>query len=116
MSITVLLFVVIGILGLCLVSGMRIALALAPSGFVGFYLLNGWDVGMSTFGALPIASGSKFTLLVIPMFIVLGIAAQKANLAEGAYRLLGWLLRGVPGGLAVATLTACAAFAAVSGS
>lgn len=116
MSTTVLLFVVIGILALCLVSGMRIALALALSGFAGFYLLNGWDVGMSTFGALPIASGSKFTLLVIPMFIVLGIAAQKANLAEGAYRLLGWLLRGVPGGLAVATLTACAAFAAVSGS
>lgn len=116
MSITVLLLVVLGLLALCLVSGMRIALALALSGFVGFYLLNGWDVGMSTLGALPIASGSKFTLLVIPMFIVLGIAAQKANLAEGAYRLLGWLLRGVPGGLAVATLTACAAFAAVSGS
>lgn len=116
MSTTALLLIVIAVLALCLISGMRIALALVLTGFFGFYLLNGWDVGMSTLGALPIASGSKFTLLVIPMFVLLGIAAQKANLAEGAYRLLGWLLRGIPGGLAVATLTACACFAAVSGS
>lgn len=94
---------------------MRIALALALSGFVGFYLLGGWDVAMATFGAIPIGTVS-FTLLVIPMFILMGIAAQKANLAEGAYRLLGYLLRGVPGGLALATLTAAAAFSAVSGS
>lgn len=116
MSTTVLLLIVTGTLALGLVSGMRIALSLALSGFVGFYLIGGWDVAMATFGSLPIDSGSKFTLIVIPMFILLGIAAQKANLAEGAYRLMGWLLRGVPGGLALATLTACAAFAAVSGS
>lgn len=116
MSTEVLLLLTTGLLIGLLVTGMRIALALALSGFVGFYLLSGFDVGMSTFGALPIASGSKFTLLVIPMFVLLGIAAQKANLAEGAYRLMGHLLRGIPGGLAIATLTACAAFAAVSGS
>lgn len=115
MSTTVLLLIVIGLLLICLASGMRIALGLALSGFVGFYLLGGWDVAMATFGALPIGSIS-FTLLVIPMFILLGIAAQKANLAVGAYQLLGYLLRGVPGGLAIATLTAAAAFAAVSGS
>lgn len=115
MSTTVLLLIVVGLLMLSLLSGMRIALALALSGFVGFYLLGGWDVAISTFGALPIESVS-FTLLVIPMFILLGIAAQKANLAVGGYQLLGYLLRGVPGGLAVATLTAAAAFAAVSGS
>lgn len=116
MSTSVLLILVLALLGVCLASGMRIALALALSGFVGFYLLNGWDVGMSVLGTLPISSGSKFTLLVIPMFILLGIAAQKANLATAAYQLLGWLLRGLPGGLAIATLTACACFAAVSGS
>ncbi|EHK82476.1 TRAP transporter large permease [Saccharomonospora azurea] len=116
MSTTVLLLVVTGTLGVCLALGMRIALALALSGFLGFYLLDGWDVGMATLASLPIANGSKFTLLVIPMFILLGIAAQKANLAEGAYKFLGWLLRSLPGGLAVATLAACSAFAAVSGS
>ena len=103
-------------LGACLLSGMRIALALTLSGFVGFLLLDGFDVGMSVLGTLPINTTSKFTLLVIPMFILLGIAAQKANLATAAYQLLGWLMRGIPGGLALATLTACACFAAVSGS
>ncbi|MBB3665524.1 tripartite ATP-independent transporter DctM subunit [Prauserella sediminis] len=116
MSTVELFLVVVGILAGCLLVGMRIALALTFAGFVGYYLLDGWDVGMSTLGALPIESASKFTLLVIPMFVLLGNAAERANLAEGAYRVLGWFLRGLPGGLAVATLTACACFAAVSGS
>ncbi|PXY28941.1 TRAP transporter large permease [Prauserella endophytica] len=116
MGTTELFLVVIAILAVSLLSGMRIALALTFAGFAGYYLLDGWDVGMSTLGALPISSASKFTLLVIPMFVLLGNAAERANLAEGAYRVLGWLLRSLPGGLAVATLTACACFAAVSGS
>ncbi|MFF5986462.1 TRAP transporter large permease [Prauserella flavalba] len=116
MGTTELLLVVVAILAMSLLSGMRIALALTFAGFAGYYLLDGVDVGMSTLGALPISSASKFTLLVIPMFVLLGNAAERANLAEGAYRVLGWLLRSLPGGLAVATLTACACFAAVSGS
>ena len=88
-------------LGACLLSGMRIALALTLSGFVGFLLLDGFDVGMSVLGTLPINTTSKFTLLVIPMFILLGIAAQKANLATAAYQLLGWLMRGIPPALAL---------------
>lgn len=116
MSTIAVLLIAIGLLAVCLISGMRIALALALTGFVGFVLINDWEVAMSAVGALPIASASKFTLLVIPMFILLGAAAQRANLATAAFQLLGWLLRGVPGGLALATLTASAAFAAVSGS
>jgi C4-dicarboxylate transporter DctM subunit len=110
------LIIAVILLALCLVSGMRIALALTLTGFVGFVLINDWDVALSAVGALPIASAAKFTLLVIPMFILLGTAAQRANLATSAFELLGWLLRRVPGGLAVATLLASAAFAAVSGS
>ncbi|ASR37681.1 hypothetical protein BAY61_24765 [Prauserella marina] len=116
MGTTELFLVVIAILAACLFSGMRIALALTFAGFAGYYLISGPDVGMATLGALPISSASKFTLLVIPMFVLLGNAAERANLAEGAYRVLGWFLRSLPGGLAVATLTACACFAAVSGS
>lgn len=116
MSTIVLLFVALGVLALCLISGVRIALALALTGFIGFLLLGDWDVAFSVIGALPIASAEKFTLLVIPMFILLGAAVQRANIAGAAFQLLGWLVRGVPGGIAIATLTACAAFAAVSGS
>jgi C4-dicarboxylate transporter DctM subunit len=116
MGTTELMLVVVGILALGLLSGMRIALALTLSGFAGYYLLSGTEVGMATLEAVPIANAAKFTLLVIPMFVLLGNAAERANLAEGAYRVLGWFLRGLPGGLALATLTACACFAAVSGS
>jgi C4-dicarboxylate transporter, DctM subunit len=41
---------------------------------------------------------------------------KHARIAEEAFAVLGWLLRRIPGGLALATVAACAAFAAVSGS
>lgn len=93
-----------------------IALALAAAGSVGVLLMDGASVTLSTLGRIPFAQASRSSLVIIPMFILMGVAARHARLAEDTFRLLAWLLRKVPGGLAIGTVIACAGFAAVSGS
>ena len=89
MSITVLLLVVIGLLALCLLSGMRIALALALSGFVGFYLLAG-------------VIGSLAQILIDPTSIIPTLGASGAiSGVLGAYLVPTWL--GLLGVAVVAT-------------
>jgi C4-dicarboxylate transporter, DctM subunit len=108
--------VVLATLFVTLVKGVPIAFGLALSGAVGFFFLDGWGVMMSTLARIPLQSASRFSLVVIPMFILMGVAARHARIAEEAFTVLAWWLRKIPGGLALATVIACAGFAAVSGS
>jgi len=109
------LIVLLVLLG-ALVLRVPIALALAAAGGIGVLLLDGASVTLSSLGRIPFAQASRSSLVIIPMFILMGVAARHARLAEEAFRLLAWLLRRVPGGLAIGTVIACAGFAAVSGS
>ena len=116
MSFSLMIVITVLVLAVALAVRMPIALALALSGGVGLWLTDGFDAAMSNFARLPFLQASKYTLIVIPMFILMGVAAKHARIAEEAFSILGWVLRPVPGGLALATVVACAAFAAVSGS
>ena len=53
---------------------------------------------------------------VIPLFIVMGGFAGSSGMTANLYRAFDKWFRRLPGGLAVATIGACAGFAAVSGS
>src|SRR5690606_36866985 len=53
---------------------------------------------------------------IVPMYILVGVFAVFARIAEHVYMVADRLLYRVRGGLGVATITACAGFAAVSGS
>jgi C4-dicarboxylate transporter, DctM subunit len=108
--------IVVVVLLTSLVKGVPIALGLALAGGLGILLLDGFNVMMSTFSRVPFQQASRFSLIVIPMFILMGVAARHARIAEEAFNVLAWVLRRVPGGLALATVLACAGFAAVSGS
>jgi len=62
------------------------------------------------------ASLSEFTLVSIPMFIVMGAAIAASPAGRDLYEALDrWLYR-VPGGLVMSNLGACSIFAALSGS
>jgi len=114
--VTVAVIAVLALLFLGIAARLPIALALALSGGAGLILIDGFTIASASFGRVPIQGAARFTLIVIPMFILMGVAARHARIAEDAFSLLSWLLRKVPGGLALATVAACAAFAAVSGS
>ena len=112
---------IIGLLGLVLLMTllllrMPIGLSMALSGFLGFSILSTFNAGFSMLGLVTYQTASNYTLTVIPLFILMGQFAchsrMGADLYQGIYRWIGFL----PGGLAMATVAACAGFAAVSGS
>ena len=109
---------IIGIVGLIVVlfSGMPVALVMALAGFVGFSFLVSLDAALSLLGKDIFGEASKYSLTVLPMFILMGQFAFFSGTGnrsfESAYKFLGR----VRGGLALATTLACAVFAAVCGS
>ncbi|MDO5676420.1 MAG: TRAP transporter large permease subunit [Propionibacteriaceae bacterium] len=95
---------------------MPVAFALGLSGGVGLLLLRDFSFVTNMMGSIPFDQTSKFTLTIIPMFILMGMFAVKARIAEQVYAVAAHIFRKLPGGLGVATVMACAGFAAVSGS
>ena len=77
---------------------------------------RGLKTAMSSLSGETFEAASNFNLLVIPMFILMGNVAGASGMSKdlftAAYRWIGHFR----GGLASATITACAGFAALSGS
>ncbi len=110
-----------GILILCLllfllVIGTHIGVALGIAGVAGMYLAIGPDAAWAQLAMVPFATTNSFMLAVIPLFILMGAFATQAHLTTDLYKAaFAWLGR-LPGGLAIATTFASAAFGAASGS
>jgi tripartite ATP-independent transporter DctM subunit len=116
MGAEVILGIAVFILLVLLMSSVPVAFALATSGVLGIVLLRGSQITSSTLGTVPYQSTARFTLIVIPMFILMGLLASYGRVAEDTFRVSNRLLRRLPGGLALASIAACAGFGAVSGS
>ncbi len=112
---------VVGLLGLVGLFGllalrMPVGVAMAVVGTIGFGVLNSWPATMAQLGREPYVIASSYELIVIPLFVLMGnlasISGMSRDLYQAAYSWFGhWR-----GGLASATIAACAGFAAVSGS
>lgn len=93
-----------------------IGIAMAGTGIVGLFVLVGPRAATGTLEQVVYSSFSSWSLSVIPMFVLMGVALGKSGLMSNAYdsarKLLGWM----PGGLAVSTNFAGAGMAATSGS
>ena len=100
---------------LVLASGVPIAFGL---GFVSlaFLLIFEGPGGLVFVGELFFSSLSDFTLVAIPMFIVMGAAIASSPAGADLYSVLERWLGRVPGGLVISNIGACAVFAALSGS
>ena len=77
---------------------------------------RGVKTAMSNLSGETFEAASNYNLLVIPMFVLMGnlagVSGMSADLFAAAYRWMGHM----KGGLASATIAACAGFAALSGS
>ncbi|HWV83473.1 MAG TPA: TRAP transporter large permease [Hyphomicrobiaceae bacterium] len=98
------------------IGGVRVYLAAALVGLIGCVAIIGWGPGAGLVGTIPHSKSVNYTLSVLPMFILIGYLAFYAgmtqSLFEAAKAWMGWM----PGGLAIATIFAVAAFSAVSGA
>lgn len=97
-------------------TGMPIGFTMALVGFVGFGIIAGWTGSLTQLGTVPYASVASYTLTVLPLFILMGEFAFLSGMIRGAFSGAHKWLGHLPGGLAMATITGCAAFAAVCGS
>ena len=79
-------------------------------------MTRGFGVAASTAGSAPFQTTSRFTLVVVPLFIFMGVLASHGRMAEDAFGLARKWFAWLPGNLAIASIASCAAFAAVSGS
>jgi tripartite ATP-independent transporter DctM subunit len=110
-----------GIIGMVVLLGllmlrMPIGIAMALVGAVGIAALNSPDAALTILGSYPYSYSAVHALSVIPLFVLMGnfavVSGMSGDLFAAAYAWIGHRR----GGLASATIVACAGFAALSGS
>jgi C4-dicarboxylate transporter DctM subunit len=109
------LAVVVGLLVL-LAMGIPVAFALMISGGIGLVVLRDWNVAGTTLASTAFSSVARFSLIVIPLFVMLGYFVNQSGLGQQLFTVLALRTRRLPGGLALASIFACAGFGAVSGA
>jgi tripartite ATP-independent transporter DctM subunit len=95
---------------------MPIAFSLMFVGFVGISYLASIGAALPLIARSVYESSSHYPYTVIPLFIVMGGYAGISGLSRDLYNTFEKWLRKLPGGLGMATIAACAGFAAISGS
>ena len=98
-----------------LVIGVPVAFTLAITAIL-FLVLGKGLLAISTLAENFFGGLAEFTLLSIPMFIVMGAAVAASPAGKDLYEALDRWLNRVPGGLIISNIGACSIFAALSGS
>jgi len=93
-----------------------IGVALGGIGLGGIILLRDVDVAIGVIKDTPYEFSASWTLTAIPMFLLMGSIAHNSGISKSLFVAARLWFSALPGGLAVATNMACAAFAAASGS
>ncbi len=113
--------VVAGLVGIIIlivlfILGMPVGFAMAFVGFAGFSYLVSPSAGLNLLARDVFTNLSSYSLTVIPMFLLMGSIAFASGISTRLYAASHTLLGNVRGGLAMATIMACAGFAAICGS
>ena len=112
MQVTAVLFCLFATLAL----GMPVGFSMGLSGIFGLYMVGGLNTVMGILDTTALSSVSSYELITIPMFLLMGYFAMHAGIGDDLYDACTKWLGRLPGGLAVATTGAAAAFGAASGS
>ncbi|HKW81755.1 MAG TPA: TRAP transporter large permease [Casimicrobiaceae bacterium] len=100
---------------LVLLSGAPVAFGLGAISIAFILLFQGFDA-LHVVAETFYAGLNDFTLVSIPMFVMMGAAIGSSPAGKDLYEALDrWLYR-LPGGLVISNLGACALFAALTGS
>ena len=95
---------------------MWIGLAMALVGSLGILYLQGFKQAFGVVGTVPYETVAYYPMAALPLFVLMGVIVGNTSMGEdlydAAYKWIGMLR----GGLASATVLACAVFAAITGS
>ena len=99
-----------------LVIGVPIGFAMAFTGVVGLWVVEGAGPAMAHAALIPWEHGRDFIFVTIPLFVLMGQLFYHGGLARDLYQGLRKWVGWVPGGLAISSVFACGGFGAVTGS
>ncbi len=105
----------LAIFGLALLR-FPLAFSMGLVGLVGIGLTRGWVPAFSSIAQVVYETGFAYTLSVIPLFILMGNFVARAGLAHELFHAAYTFIGHRRGGLAHATIAACAGFGAICGS
>ena len=105
----------LAIFGLALLR-MPLAFSMGVVGIVGIGLTRGWMPALASTAQVVQETGFAYTLSVIPLFILMGNFVARAGLAHELFHAAYTFIGHRRGGLAHATIAACAGFGAICGS
>jgi tripartite ATP-independent transporter DctM subunit len=109
---------VLGFVALFVLMLLRVPVGMAMGlvGVTGFaYLVNG-DAALKIIGHTSMRTVTDYTFGVIPMFLLMGAFVSNSGMSRELFRAANSFVGHFRGGLGIATIAACAGFAAISGS
>lgn len=109
---------VLGILILLFLFAIRVPVAFAMGimGFLGFTYLGSVSSALEMVAVEFFDVFSSYTLTVLPMFVLMGAIAFRMGMSNRIFDSTYVILGNRKGGLAIASILGCAAFAAICGS
>ncbi len=93
-----------------------IAVAMFAAGVMGYVLQSGWLPLASFLNTQAFARFASYDLSVIPLFILMGAFATQGGISRALFEFAAAVMARFKGGLAMASVMACAAFGAICGS
>lgn len=105
----------LGVLVGLLLFGVWIGSAMILVGFLGYAVLMGFGPAIKVIAQIPFSTVSYYPLTVVPCFIFMGLILFHSGIGEDLYFAAYKTIGDLRGGLAMATVAACALFAAITG-
>jgi tripartite ATP-independent transporter DctM subunit len=93
-----------------------IDIAMGLVGVFGFAAITRLDAALNLLATSPIRTVTDYNLSLIPMFVLMGVLATNSGMSRELYRAGHAWFGHFRGGLGLATISACAGFAAICGS
>jgi tripartite ATP-independent transporter DctM subunit len=101
---------------LLLLCSMPVALAMGVAGVLGFCVIVTQEASLALLSADIYDTFANYNLTVIPLFVLMGQVAVHAGISGRLFAAANSWMSALRGGLAMATVGACAAFGAICGS
>uniref|UniRef100_UPI003B51F66B TRAP transporter large permease n=1 Tax=Roseovarius indicus TaxID=540747 RepID=UPI003B51F66B len=99
----------------CLLASVPVFVGMGLTAMLGTWVAEGTlglqDMALGAYNAL-----NSFVLLAVPLYILAGTLSEESGLSDRLFSFATTVTSGLRGGLGIATILACAIFAAISGS
>ena len=96
--------------------GLPLAFCFITVGFAGLITVRGLVPAMSLLGETPYSAIASYLLCAVPLFVLMGQFAFHSGISRDLFTAAHKWMSRLPGGVAEATMLACTAFAACTGS